>query len=55
MNALRYASSNLDTHRINLRSGQSTMEDADFAAESSNQTRHQILVKASSAMLALMR
>ena len=51
MNALRYASSNLDTHRINLRSGQSTIEDADFAAESSSQLLHQILVKASSAML----
>lgn len=51
LNTLGFASSNLDSDRINVSGSQSLIQDADVAAESARHARSQILVQAVSAML----
>ena len=43
---------NLTTLKINTKASQSRIEDADFAAETTNMTKAQILTKAATSMLA---
>jgi flagellin len=51
-NRLDHAVSNLSNVAINLEDGRSRIEDADFAAESANLAKNQILLQAGTAMLA---
>jgi len=51
-NRLDHTMSNLSTSRVNMEASQSRIEDADFAVETSNLTKAQILSQAATAMLA---
>ena len=51
-NRLDHTISNLSTSRVNMEASQSRIEDADFAVETSNLTKAQILSQAATAMLA---
>ena len=51
-NRLDYTMSNLASTRVSMEASQSRIEDADFAAETSNLTKAQILSQAATAMLA---
>ena len=51
-NRLEFAISNLDNISENVQAAESTIRDADFAAETANFTRAQILVQSGTAMLA---
>ena len=51
-NRLDYTINNLTDSRVNMEASQSRIEDADFAIETSNLTKAQILSQASTAMLA---
>ena len=51
-NRLDHTVSNLTTSRVNMEASQSRIEDADFAVETSNLTKSQILSQAATAMLA---
>jgi flagellin len=51
-NRLDSTVSNLTNISVNLEAGRSRIEDADFAAESTNMAKSQILQQASTAMLA---
>ena len=51
-NRLDHTVSNLSTSRVNMEASQSRIEDADFAVETSNLTKSQILSQAATAMLA---
>lgn len=51
-NRLDHTLSNLSTSRVNMEASQSRIEDADFAIETSNLTKAQILSQAATAMLA---
>ena len=52
MNALSVAYSNAQTQRINMNASRAIIRDADIASETSAMTRDQILVDATSAMIA---
>ena len=51
-NRLDHTLANLSTSRVNMEASQSRIEDADFAVETSNLTKSQILSQAATAMLA---
>ncbi|MDA9331786.1 flagellin [bacterium] len=51
-NRLDHTIANLSTNRVNMEASQSRIEDADFAVETSNLTKAQILSQAATAMLA---
>jgi flagellin len=51
-NRLDHTLANLSTSRVNMEASQSRIEDADFAVETSNLTKAQILSQAATAMLA---
>ena len=51
-NRLDYTMSNLSSTRVSMEASQSRIEDADFAVETSNLTKAQILSQAATAMLA---
>lgn len=51
-NRLNYTVNNLSSVKINMEASQSRIEDADFAVETSNLTKAQILSQAATAMLA---
>ena len=51
-NRLDHTIANLATNRVNMEASQSRIEDADFAVETSNLTKAQILSQAATAMLA---
>jgi len=51
MNRLEYAITNLETQEANMQSAESTIRDADFAYETTQFTKNQILMQASTAML----
>lgn len=51
-NRLDYTMNNLTDSRVNMEASQSRIEDADFAVETSNLTKAQILSQAATAMLA---
>ena len=52
MNALKAAHSNVQSQKQNLTGSVSMIEDADFAEETTEMTRNQILVQATTAMIA---
>ena len=51
-NRLDFAMANLTNTKVNMEASQSRIQDADFAVETSNLTKAQILSQAATAMLA---